>query len=41
MKKLDVKIDLVGRAINNIGIDIKPLTTSAKSQLNKFLKIDN
>ena len=40
VKKLDVKIDIVERAINNIGLAAEPMTISAKSQLNKFLKID-
>ena len=41
VKKLDVKIGVVERAINNIGRDIKPMTSSAKLQLNKFLQIDD
>ena len=41
VKKLDVKIGVVERAIDNIGRDIKPMTSSAKLQLNKFLEIDD
>jgi hypothetical protein len=41
VKKLDVKVSVVERAINKIGRDIKPLTSSAKLQLNKFLQIDD
>ena len=41
VKKLDVKIGVVERAIDNIGRDIKPMTSSAKLQLNKFLQIDD
>ena len=41
VKKLDVKIVVVERAIDNIGRDIKPMTSSAKLQLNKFLQIDD
>tara|TARA_B110000503_G_scaffold43703_1_gene71527 strand:+ start:444 stop:782 length:339 start_codon:yes stop_codon:yes gene_type:complete len=41
VKKLDVKISVVERAINNIGKNIKPMTSIAKSQLNMFLQIDN
>ena len=37
VKKLDVKIGIVERAINNIGRAVKPMTSSAKFQLNKFL----
>jgi len=40
VKKIDVKISVVERAIDNIGRDIKPMTSSAKLQLNKFLQID-
>jgi hypothetical protein len=40
VKKLDVKIGVVERAIDNIGTDIKPMTSSVKLQLNKFLQID-
>jgi hypothetical protein len=32
---------VVERAINNIGRDIKPMTSSAKSQLYMFLQIDD
>ena len=39
--KIDVKISVVERAIDNIGRDIKPMTSSAKLQLNKFLQIDD
>ena len=41
VKKIDVKISVVERAIDNIGRDIKPTTSSAKLQLNKFLQIDD
>ena len=41
VKKIDVKISVVERAIDNIGRDIKPMTSSAKLQLNKFLQIDD
>ena len=41
VKKLDVKIGVVERAIDNIGRDLKPMTSSAKLQLNKFLQIDD
>ncbi|MDB0015651.1 hypothetical protein N9E40_05075 [Amylibacter sp.] len=41
VKKLDVKIGVVERAIDNIGRDIKPMTSSAELQLNKFLQIDD
>jgi hypothetical protein len=41
VKKIDVKISVVERAIDNIGRDIKPITSSAKLQLNKFLQIDD
>ena len=41
VKKLDVKIGVVERAIDNIGRDIKPMTSIAKLQLNKFLQIDD
>jgi len=41
VKKLDVKIGVVERAIDNIGRDIKPMTSNAKLQLNKFLQIDD
>ena len=41
LQKLDVKIGVLERAIDNIGIDIKPMTSSAKLQLNKFLQIDD
>jgi len=41
VKKLDVKIGVVERAIDNIGRDIKPMTSSAKLQLNKFIQIDD
>jgi len=41
VKKIDVKIGVVERAIDNIGRDIKPMTSSAKLQLNKFLQIDD
>ena len=33
VKKLDVKIGLVERAINNIGRVVEPMTSSAKCQL--------
>ncbi len=39
VKKLDVNINVVERAIDNIGRDIEPKTSSAKSQLNMFLQI--
>jgi hypothetical protein len=38
VKKIDVKISVVERAIDNIGRDIKPMTSSAKLQLNKFYR---
>jgi hypothetical protein len=41
VKKIDVKISVVERAIDNIGRDIKPTTSSAKLQLKKFLQIDD
>ena len=41
VKKLDVKIGVVERAIDNIGRDIKPMTSNAKLQLNKFIQIDD
>ena len=41
VKKLDVKIGVVERAINNIGRAVEPMTSSAKLQLNKFLQIDD
>jgi len=40
-KKLDVKIGVVERAINNIGRTVEPMTNSTKLQLNKFLQIDD
>ena len=40
-KKLDVKIGVVERAINNIGRTVEPMTSSTKSQLNKFLHIND
>ncbi|MDB0019995.1 hypothetical protein N9E07_06625 [Planktomarina temperata] len=41
VSKLDVKISVVERAIDNIGRDIESMTSSAKLQLNKFLQIDD
>lgn len=41
VKKLDVKICVVERAIDNIGRNIKPMTSSAKLQLNKLPQIDD
>ena len=41
VKKLDVKIGVVERAINNIGRAVEPMTSSVKLQLNKFLQIDD
>ena len=41
VKKLDVKIGVVERAINNIGRTVEPMTSSTKLQLNKFLQIDD
>ena len=41
VKKIVVKIGVVERAIDNIGRDIKPMTSIAKLQLNKFLQIDD
>jgi len=41
VKKLDVKICVVERAINNIGRADEPMTSSTKLQLNKFLQIDD
>jgi hypothetical protein len=41
VKKLDVKIGVVERAINNIARAVEPMTSSAKLQLNKFLQIDD
>ena len=40
VKKLDVKIGVVERAINNIGRTVEPMTSSTKLPLNKFLQID-
>jgi hypothetical protein len=40
VKKLDVKIGAVERAINNIRRTVEPMTSSTKLQLNKFLQID-
>ena len=40
VKKIDVKISVVERAINNIGIAVEPISISDKLQLNKFLQID-
>ena len=39
LKKIDVKIGVVERAINNIGRTVEPMTSSTKLQLNKFLQI--
>ena len=41
VKKIDVKISVVERAINNIGRAVEPMKSSAKLQLNKFLQIDD
>ena len=41
VKKIDVKISVIERAIDSIGRDIKPMTSSAKLKLNKFLQIDD
>ena len=41
VKKINVKISVVERAIDNIERDIKPMTSSVKLQLNKFLQIDD
>ena len=41
VKKLDEKIGVVVLAIDYIGRDIKPMTSGAKLQLNKFLQIDD
>ena len=41
VKKLDVKICVVERAINNIGRADEPMTSSTKLQSNKFLQIDD
>ncbi|MFT4749092.1 MAG: hypothetical protein ACI9E4_000768 [Pseudohongiellaceae bacterium] len=41
LKKLDVKIGVVERAINNIGRAVELMTSSAKLQLNEFLQIDD
>ena len=41
VKKIDVKIGVVERAINNTGRTVEPMTSSAKLQLNKFLQIDD
>ena len=41
VKKLDVKICVVERAINNIGRADEPMASSTKLQLNKFLQIDD
>jgi hypothetical protein len=41
VKKINVKISVVERAIDNIGRDIKPMTSSVKLQLNRFLQIDD
>ena len=40
VKKIDVKISVVERAIDNIGRAVEPITSSTKGQLNKFLQID-
>ena len=39
VKKIDVKIGVVERAINNIGRTVEHMTSSTKLQLNKFLQI--
>ncbi len=41
VKKLDVKIGAVERAINNIRRTVETMTSSNKLQLNKFLQIDD
>ena len=41
VKKLDVKICVVERAINNIGRADEPMTSNTKLQLNTFLQIDD
>ena len=41
LKKRDVKIGVVERAISNIGRAVEPMTSSVKLQLNKFLQIDD
>ena len=41
VKKIDVKIDVVERVINNIDRAVESMTSSAKLQLNKFLQIDD
>ena len=41
VKKIDVKISFVERAIDNIGRAVEPITSSTKLQLNKFLQIDD
>ena len=41
VKKLDVKIGVVERAINNISRADEPMTSSTKLQLNKFFQIDD
>jgi hypothetical protein len=41
VKKLDVKIGMVKRAISNIGRAVEPMISSAKLQLNKFLQLDD
>jgi hypothetical protein len=41
VKKIDVKISVVERAIDNIGRAVEPITNSTKVQLNKFLQIDD
>ena len=41
VKKLDVKIGVVERVINNIGRVIEPMASSTKLQLNMFLQIGN
>ncbi|WP_421846713.1 hypothetical protein [Marinomonas sp.] len=41
VKKIDVKISVFERAIDNIGRAVEPITSSTKLQLNKFLQIDD
>ena len=40
LNKIDVKVNVVERAINNIGRDAVSQISTAKSKLDKFLKAD-
>lgn len=41
VKKIDVKISVVERAINNIGRDVAPASKATNSKLDKFLHVDD